>query len=202
MGHEGYLSLFVFILFMSKEWTIAILLEPTVPLFFQLEETILNISHNLPATILAKMIPLYQYIHIRQRRTCLQHQYPLQDFLFYGSMSDVDNCWKISDWKRRERWNHHIDTIPSCCISTILACTRIGSLQAYSWAIKHLQTKASRLCQGKTSPPFFWAQAVRHITPTAIKNIIFFIFLLWSVSSHGSGLCQDLSNKWLLFSCL
>ena len=95
MGHEGYLSLFVFILFMSKEWTIAILLEPTVPLFFQLEETILNISHNLPAKILAKMIPLYQYIHIRQRRIHLQHQYPLQDFLFYESMSHVDNCWKI-----------------------------------------------------------------------------------------------------------
>ena len=36
MGHEGYLSLFVINLFMSKEWTIAILLESTVPLSFQL----------------------------------------------------------------------------------------------------------------------------------------------------------------------
>ena len=35
-SHEGYLSLFVINLFMSKEWTIAILLESTVPLFFQL----------------------------------------------------------------------------------------------------------------------------------------------------------------------
>ena len=34
MGHEGYLSLFVINLFMSKEWTIALLLELTVPLFF------------------------------------------------------------------------------------------------------------------------------------------------------------------------
>ena len=35
-GHEGYLSLFVINFFMSKEWTIAILLESTVPLSFQL----------------------------------------------------------------------------------------------------------------------------------------------------------------------
>ena len=45
--------------------------------------------------------------------------------------------------------------------------------------------------RGPRSPPFFWAQAVRHITPTASKNITFFIFS-WSVSSHSSGLYQDL----------
>jgi len=75
----------------------AILLEPTVPLFFRWLETFLNTFHNLPAAILTEIIPLYQCIHIRQRGTHLQHQFPSQDFLFYGSMSDVDNCWKISN---------------------------------------------------------------------------------------------------------
>jgi hypothetical protein len=45
--------------------------------------------------------------------------------------------------------------------------------------------------RGSLSPPFFWAQAVRHMSPTASKNITLFIFS-WSVSSRGSGLYQDL----------
>ena len=115
---------------------ISILPEPTVPLFFRRLETSRNTSYNLPAIILTKMISSYLYIHIRPRRIHLQHQCLVQDFLSYGSMSDVGNCWKIISRKRKG--HYHRDKVQSCYVSIILVCTRIDWSQACSWATRHL----------------------------------------------------------------